>query len=228
MRYLVLYIAFILSSISVFGQIQLGIKSGYNYYFPITKIPIGSTTSYSANQNSWLVAVSLRERTAKTFNMGFEVEYISHSFSVDSQWGSRNNIYYVQFSYSIGYINLYILPQFVFGKKPTGFVYIGPYVGQLIHSKIQGIRGRVFPSQVDTLKGKVKEHFPNTDFGIAIGGGLDIPVYKQLNFLIEVSSSVGLRNLCSAWSASFFNFLNIKIEIGFTYNFGNRRLFRLE
>jgi len=227
MRYLTLNIFLIISSISVFGQVQLGIKSGYNYSFPINKTPAGSKTSYTINQNSWIVAVSIRERAQRIFNIGFEVEYITHSFFVDSKWGGPNTGNHAQYSYSIGYINLYLLPQIVFGKKPTGFIYIGPYVGQLLYSKINGTidiwHGTTTHS--DTLNGKATKDFVNTDFGIAIGGGIDIPIYKRLNFLIETTSSIGLRNLSTAWSTDFFNFLNIKIEIGFTYNFGNRGLF---
>ncbi len=226
MRQFYFFVLFMLLSIYSFGQIQIGIKSGYNYFFIIDKEL--EPTTYSIDNNSWVVAISLRERTPGMFNMGFEIEYISHNFSVDSRSFGHYNSDHAQYSYSIGYLNLYILPQFVFGKHLKWFVYVGPYVGQLTNSKINGTLDSWYgaTNKSITREGKAAEDFVRTDFGFATGAGIDIPIFKRLNFLIEIGSSIGFRNLAKAWSTDFFNFLNLKAEVGFTYNIGNQRLFK--
>jgi len=84
---------------------------------------------------------------------------------------------------NLNYITIPLMANYHFAKKKNWYVNFGPYVGLLISAK-------------ETKFGvDYTEIFNRTDFGIAAGIGVKIPVSDKLKFFVEYEGNAGLNNI---------------------------------
>ena len=89
-----------------FGQLQIGLKGGYIYYWFTDPKESEYSTSYDYTHNAYSVAITLRQRRTSLPNMGVEIDYTNRSFKVISGWGSMSEGQDYDYNYEIG--NLYV------------------------------------------------------------------------------------------------------------------------
>jgi hypothetical protein len=204
------------------SQVQLGFKGGYNYYFILSTDSKNShnIASYSTNKNSFNVSCFMNFYQSKTFNPGFEIEYQWKSFRIVSNADQLASSTYSDSNFELGYLNIYLKPCLTFGSKIKISVNYGIYFSYLVNSYYSSsVRSWFMNQKLDTnYSGSAKKYFSTSDFGVLVGIGLQIPVNKKINFLIENNYTVGIINISrSDICGNLYNFLNIKFNIGLVF-----------
>jgi len=231
------YILLIILPVISHGQTQIGFKAGYIYYWFANPDNEHFIANYDYSHNAYSVAVMVRQKIPKSIiNLGFEIEYTNRSFSVKSSWGGLGGGQNANFSYSIGNLYLHIQPQFTFGRNVKFYFYPGIYFGTLLNSKLTGSlsywqMGNPPNNGTKLLDGSAKDYYPNFEFGLYPGIGLEFPLYKNLNILFDYSftmtylsfgSSDGSDQsyflpIGSSWGSDKVKMLNMNLEIGVVY-----------
>jgi len=223
MRIIAIYLLLVFLPIISQGQTQIGLKSGYIYYWFNTPDEGHFTADYNYSHNAYLVAVIVRQKIPESLlNLGIEIEYTNRSFSLKSSWGGLGGGQNAKFSYTIGNLYLHFQPQFTFGKKFKFYFYPGFYFGTLLNSKLNGSlsywqMGNPPFSGTEILNGSAKGHYPDFEFGIYPGIGLEFPMYKKLNFLFEYSVTMNFLAIGSSWGSDKVKMFNMNFEIGAAY-----------
>ena len=200
------------------GQSELGVKGGYSPFL-ILNNSFPEETSFSSRRNAWSSAIFFNQKIFNKLLFRIQLEYFSHDFTVDSEWGGPNGGSHINYTCSIGYINLYFTPQYSLGRKQRTFVFCGIYVGHRVNARIDGTEHYWYNGTVgtDTIHGSATKSFTANDLGVTVGGGYRLPLTGSFGLVFETSSSIGLLNLSHAWQTGFFNFINFKFEVGFSY-----------
>ena len=222
------YIYILLLFLPVFslGQAQIGVKGGYIYYWFTEPDNDDYIYDYNYSHSAYSFAVSLKQRTPHSFNLGLEIEYTNRSFEVISQEMGLGGGENVDYSYSIGNIYIRFQPQFTFGKKVKFFVYPGIYFGTLLHSSLYGTRyswNMAYPTKIDTISGTAYGYYPNFEFGILLGVGIEVPIYKNLNIVYEKNFNMNLLPIANAWGSEKVKMLNLNFELGLAYSFTKKK-----
>ena len=164
-----------LSSISLGqekGDVEFGVNIGLNY-----------STITSSN------SVSTPD-TGYGFNAGFSADYY---FS--DRWSIKGKLIYDQKGWdnddlgngktniNLDYITVPVMANWHFAQKRNWYLNFGPYVGFLMNAE-------------DSKNGiDVKELLNTTDFGIAFGIGVKIPVSDKLKVSLEYDAQSGLSDV---------------------------------
>jgi hypothetical protein len=221
------YILLLFLPLISLGQGQIGVKGGYIYYWFTEPEEAGLTCDYNYSHSAYSIAVSLRQRTSHTFNQGVEIAYTNRSFAVKSSDQSPGGGETVDYDYTIGNIYLQFQPQFTFGSKIKFVFYPGFYFGTLLHSSIHGTENSWhmgYPPKTDTINGSASDYYPNFEFGVLLGIGLEIPVYKNLNIVYENNFSMNLLPVANAWGSEKIKMLNLNFELGLAYTFARKKV----
>ena len=78
-----------------------------------------------------------------------------------------------------------------FGRRRNWYIHFGPYVGFLMNAKLNPYGGQ----GVDGGSVDIKNDFNSTDFGLALGIGLKIPISDKVKLFIEDDGQAGLINV---------------------------------
>jgi hypothetical protein len=220
------YILLLFLPLISLGQGQIGVKGGYIYYWFTEPEEGHFTCEYNYSHSAYSIAVSLKQRTAHTFNQGVEIAYTNRSFEVKSSDQGLGGGKTVDYYYTIGNIYLQFQPQFTFGSKIKFFFYPGFYFGTLLHSSIHGTEHywhMGYPPATDTINGSASDYYPNFEFGVLLGIGLEFPVYKNLNIVYENNFSMNLLPIAEAWGSGEIKMLNLNFELGLAYTFARKK-----
>ncbi len=128
------------------------------------------------------------------YNVGFAADYyFSNNWSIKGkliydQKGWNNGFFeyepgksYIT-NYDLNYLTLPIMANWHFGPKKEWYLNFGPYAGFLINA-------------IETNGGvDVKEVFKTTDFGLALGVGLKLPLSDKLKIYFEYDGQAGILN----------------------------------
>ncbi|AWA30503.1 hypothetical protein HYN48_10605 [Flavobacterium magnum] len=85
--------------------------------------------------------------------------------------------------YNVNYLTVPVMANWHFGKKRNWYLNFGPYAGFLMSAK---------ESSADT---DVKDFFKSSDFGLALGIGVKIPVSDKMKIFIEYDEQAGLSDI---------------------------------
>jgi len=222
MKNLFTTVLFVFIVTASFCQLQLGIKTGYNWFTIFEKYNDDHPSTITYDRNSYLASIFLRQRTSRVFNLGLEIEYMQRNYSVLAGWGSEGSPGNATYTINSDYITFQFQPQFTFGKNLKFFVYPGIYFGALINSSITGTLHQ--SGKTEILTGSATGYIPDIEFGALAGLGLDIPIYKGLNLSVENSYSCSLLPKINAnWGNSTFRFFQIRFGVGISYTFMNKK-----
>ncbi|MBL7873351.1 MAG: PorT family protein [Cyclobacteriaceae bacterium] len=179
-RYLLGFIAMMLSSMSLIAQTQfsIGIKGGLNF----AKLNVDNSSS---NSNS---------RTG-VHGGGFALfkinEFAIQPEVILSQQGSKTTINSTNFESNFNYINVPILFKYylVKGKNGGGInLHAGPQLGFLQKAKADVFDSVLFILNKDQ---DVKRSYKKTDVSVALGAGWDSP----FGLSIDLRYNLGLRRI---------------------------------
>jgi len=206
-------------------QIQIGVKGGYNYFFILhNQLCDHYPKIYTPVYNSFVVSLFTPIPVIKHLNLNLEIKYIDRTYSFSWHVDDYHAVY-LDYTYSTGYIDLILQPQFIFGRKLKIYISTGVYLGVLVKANIDGKYERSGGySQPIIFEGNAKSHFSSCDFGFIQNFGMRIPVIKGFSVIVDNSYSIGIINLAKKWDYSpqeltFFNFFNITLEAGVSYSF---------
>jgi opacity protein-like surface antigen len=158
------------------GDVEFGFNVGYN--------------------NSTVSSTYDSAEAGSGFNVGFAADYY---FS--DRWSIRGKLIYDQkgwdngfitdldsgntffTDYNLNYLTVPVMANWHFGKKRNWYLDFGPYVGFLMSAK-------------DTeFELDLKDGFNSTDFGLALGIGVKIPVSDKMKLTFEYEGQSGLSNI---------------------------------
>lgn len=158
------------------GDVEFGVNVGYN----------SSMVSSSSSAQS--------SDTSSGFNIGFAADYFfSERWSIKGKliydqkgWDNgfiENQSGIVKTDYNLNYVSVPIMANWHFGSKRNWYLNFGPYIGFLLNA------------EETALKTDVKEYFNSTDFGLAFGIGVKIPVSDKLKISLEYDAQSGLTDI---------------------------------
>ncbi len=156
------------------GDVEFGVNAGFNYSTV--------TTSY------------FQADTGFGFNFGVSADYyFSDRWSLKTkviydQKGWNNGFYedetgFYPADYNLNYVTVPVMANWHFGGKRNWYLNFGPYAGFLMSAK---------ENSNDT---DVKDAFNSTDFGIAYGIGVKVPVSDKLKLFFEFEGQGGLTDI---------------------------------
>lgn len=171
------------------GTIEMGVNIGYN---------MSSVSSAHESSDS-----------GGGLNVGTSMEYY---FS--DRWGIKTKLIYDQkgwnngvyidggfdpvvdgyiTDYNLNYLTVPVLANWHFGRKRNWYLHFGPYVGFLM-------------SATETEGGNdVKEAFNTTDFGLALGIGVKVPINDKMRIFFEYDGQGGFAELFKESSEAITN-----------------------
>lgn len=91
---------------------------------------------------------------------------------------------------NMGYFTVPLFFKYNLGRSNKFYAQLGGYYGYLLHAKFSGKMNNSLVSKVP-----IKEGLARNDFGILIGGGLETPIRRGLNMLLDVKYNYGLTDL---------------------------------
>lgn len=156
------------------GDVEFGLNVGYN-----------SSSVYSSGDSS---------DTGSGFNVGAAADYyFSDRWSIKGkmiydQKGWNNG--FIEFengtfttNYNLDYLTVPVMANWHFGSKRNWYLNFGPYAGFLLSAN---------ETRFDT---DVKEAFNTTDFGLALGIGVKIPVSDKVKIALEYDGQSGFSDI---------------------------------
>lgn len=156
------------------GDVEFGVNLGFNF----SNVSAGSFSS----------------DTGSGFNAGFAADYyFSDRWSIKGkliydQKGWDNGYFENQFGiykadYNLNYLTIPVMANWHFGSKRNWYLNFGPYAGFLLNAK------------ESSLNTEIKEYFNSTDFGLALGIGVKIPVSDKLKVFLEYDGQNGFSDV---------------------------------
>jgi hypothetical protein len=219
-----IYILLIFLPLLSLGQWQLGGRAGTIVYSFTHPDEGGENAEYGYPGFPFSISVTARQNTAKTFNPGIELEYTNRSFSVSASEFGHVYSSHTNLSYTLGNLYLHFQPRFVFGKSVKFFFYPGFYFGTFLHSSVNGTinssTGNYPPySTTQSINGSAKGYYPQFEFGISPGAGLEVPFHNNFNLDIEYQFTWGLIPVGYGWGYDAVRMLGMNLKIGVAYTF---------
>ncbi|MET0759358.1 MAG: porin family protein [Flavobacterium sp.] len=167
------------------GDVEFGFNVGYN----------SSAVSNSDGENT---------KAGNGLNVGASADYY---FS--NRWSIKGKMIYDQKGWNDGFVESYqptyssyttdfnlnyltipVMANWHFGSKRNWYLNFGPYAGFLLSAE-------------ETARGsEVKDAFNSTDFGLAIGIGVKIPVTDKLKISLEYDDQTGFSDIFKINSGS--------------------------
>jgi opacity protein-like surface antigen len=148
------------------GDVEFGFGIGYN----------SSTVSDSDGDSPGAIG---------GFNFGGSADYY---FS--NRWSLKGKLIYDQkgwedlgYEFKTDYLTIPVMANWHFAKKRNWYLHFGPYVGFLLSAK-----------EADTDI-DIKDYINSTDFGLAYGIGVKIPVSDKLKLFIEYDGQGGFTDM---------------------------------
>lgn len=155
------------------GDVEFGVNIGYN----------SSTVQVSKS--------FFQPDSGQGLNVGFSADYyFSDRWSIKGKliydqkgWDNGSfedvNENYYATDFNLNYLTVPVMANWHFGSKRNWYLNFGPYVGFLMSAE-------------ETARGvDIKETFNSTDFGLALGIGVKIPVSDKLKISIEYEGQGG-------------------------------------
>lgn len=220
MKKILFSILFVVFALSGMTQSQMGLKVGYLMpSYKITSHPPNSTESFTM-QNGMNYCLNFKRRWPGLFNFGAELEYHQIKSHMTNQYKSLGADVYRDMDLTTNYLNVRLLPEFVYGEKLRAYFQVGPYMGFLLSSNAKG------PRIVTDGNGKVEEYvdgsasdiFPGIDWGLFFGVGAEYPIAKQLKLAVELQYTRGFAGYAQD-DVYIFATQNFTSSIGLIYVF---------
>lgn len=107
--------------------------------------------------------------------------------------------------YALNYLSVPIVANWHFAKKRNWYLNVGPYAGFLLS-------GKTTENDID-----VSEAFKSTDFGLAFGIGVKIPVNNDQHLFIEYGAQSGFTDIFEQNEGEAIRNGRSSINIGFSF-----------
>lgn len=184
---------FLLLAFSVFSQSQLGFKVSYLYpNYKLTSTPPTSTQTFNVD-NGLSYCLDYKRRWPGVFNFGGGLEYYRKKSHVMMDYKSLGANVKHDVNYTLDYLNIHLLPEFVYGEKLRTYFQVGPYMGFMLSSNGNGEKTISDSNGSVTIEENesVSEYFPVIDWGMFLGVGAEYPILNRMKLAIELQYTRG-------------------------------------
>ncbi len=165
------------------GIVEYGVNIGYN------SSTVSNSIDSATRGNGLNLGVSIDYYFSKRWSIkgkliydqkGWDKGFIEfYDFDPNSEGPSGS----YTTNYDLNYLTIPVMANWHFGRTKNWYFNFGPYVGFLMSAK-------------ETRFGiDVKEAFNTTDFGLAFGIGVKIPVSDKLKISLEYDEQTGFSNI---------------------------------
>jgi len=157
------------------GNVEFGFNGGLNTSF------IADSQWSSDYRTGFNAGASADFYFSKDWSLKVKAIYDRKGWNNDVIEGDRGILY--KTNYNLDYITVPVMANFHFGYTRNWYVNFGPYVGFLLNAE-------------DTrFKTDVKSDFNTTDFGLAAGLGVKIPVSNYAKIYLEYDLQSGFTDI---------------------------------
>jgi hypothetical protein len=183
-------------------NVELGVNVGYNAAY-ISQT--GYSDVFSPAIGGFNVGVSADFPTSPTWSIKVKAIYDqkgwADGFITDNQGNTINDV-----NFRLDYITIPVMANWHFGRSKNWYLNFGGYAGFLLDAS-------------ETSSGmNVKDAFNPTDFGIALGIGVKIPISKNAKFFIEDDGQAGLINIFKNSDGDVVQNVRSSINVGIAFN----------
>jgi len=158
------------------GAVEFGLNVGLN------KSSVASARRQSDVSSGYNFAGSMDYYFSNRWSLKGKLIYDQKGWDNDVILDSNTGDYYPT-NYDVNYLTVPVMANWHFGKKRNWYLDFGPYVGFLLSAK---------DSRYGT---NVTSGFNSTDFGLALGIGVKIPVSDKIKIFFEFDGQGGSTNI---------------------------------
>ncbi|RUA31895.1 MAG: hypothetical protein DSY76_00930 [Bacteroidetes bacterium] len=211
---------FLILAFSVFSQSQIGFKVSFlNPSYKLTSTPPNSTEIFTV-ENGLSYSLDYKRRWPGLFNFGAGIDYHRKQSHFLMDYKSLGTNVKRDVDYTVDYLNIHLLPEFVYGEKLRTYFQVGPYIGFLLSSNVKGERIVSDNNGSITIEEdeRVSENFPGIDWGVFFGAGAEYPISKSIKLAIELQYARGFAGFAKE-DQYVFATKNFTAGISFIYVF---------
>lgn len=158
------------------GDIEAGFNIGYN------SSNVSDSRSTSDSGTGFNLAGSLDFYLSNTWSIKTKLIYDQKGWNNDVIYDVNSGNYYAT-DYNLNYITIPVMANWHFGNTKNWYLNFGPYFGFLLDAK-------------DTrFNTDVTDSFNNSDFGLAFGVGVKLPVSDKIKFFLEFEGQGGFTDI---------------------------------
>lgn len=198
------------------AKIEYGFQSGINISsaygnntpdVPLTGLHIGGHLKMNKTVNwSFKVIMTYDE-------IGWKYESVAFENS------TGNVIDYADILFKHNYLNIAVLAEYSFGKKVRIHVDGGLFLGILLNNKIITQYKDPIPPNQDPSTERSSDNRKKTNYGLALGSGIQIPIASNLKLDFDLRNSLGLSNIYKSQTSNVGNIKtnSFTISAGLTF-----------
>lgn len=157
------------------GDVEFGFNIGYN------SSAVSDSHESSDSGSGLNIGGSVDYYFSNSWSIKGKLIYDQKGWDNDYIEGSNGLIYATNFN--VNYLTVPVMANWHFGNTKNWYLEFGPYVGFLLNAK---------DTRFDT---DVTDAFKSTDFGLALGIGVKIPLNDQLKLFFEFEGQGGLSDI---------------------------------
>ncbi len=225
-RFFILAVLILLPQLAP-AQFQSGLRVGYCFYRFTSPDDGHYMAEYTDYNNSFIVGLYGSIISSPHFSVGAELQYLHQAFAVSSYWGGLGGGSSANLSYDLGNLYIHLKPTIMFGNKVKFYFFPAFYFGTLLHSSLTGTiykwsmgPGPPPNERTDTISGSAKGYYPQAEFGISPGMGLEVKVGGPFSVIFETTCMLSLTPVGNGWGSSRVKKMNLNVEAGIAYTFG--------
>lgn len=168
------------------GTVEFGVNIGYNS-------STVSNSEDSADSSSGINAAFAADYYfSKTWSIKAKLIYDQKGWDNGFLEDLDTGIVY-KTDYNLTYITVPVMANWHFARKKNWYLNFGPYIGFLMNA------------EETRFNLDVKDGFNATDFGLAFGVGVKIPVSDKLKISLEYEGQSGMKNIFKESNEDVFN-----------------------
>jgi opacity protein-like surface antigen len=155
------------------GNIEFGLNTGYNASY------VNNYYEYLDYRNGYNFGASLDFYFSQDWSLKVKAIYDKKGWNHDLINVDGNNFVT---NYDLTYLTVPVMANWHFGNYHDWYINFGPYIGFLMDAE-------------DTRFGyDIKDSFNETDFGVALGLGVKIPISNYVKINLEYDMQAGLTD----------------------------------
>ena len=168
------------------GAVEFGVNVGYNI------ASISSSEERSDTGSGINVAFAADYYFSKTWSIKGKLIYDQKGWDNGFLEDLDTGIVY-KTDYNLNYFTIPVMANWHFGNTKNWYLNFGPYMGFLMNA------------EETRFNLDVKDGFNATDFGLAFGIGVKIPVSNKLKIAFEYEGQSGMKNIFKESNEDVFN-----------------------
>ena len=168
------------------GAVEFGVNVGYN------SASISSSEERSDTGSGINVAFAADYYFSKTWSIKGKLIYDQKGWDNGFLEDLDTGIVY-KTDYNLNYFTIPVMANWHFGNTKNWYLNFGPYMGFLMNA------------EETRFNLDVKDELNATDFGLAFGIGVKIPVSNKLKIAFEYEGQSGMKNIFKESNEDVFN-----------------------